>query len=468
MFIKMWLEVGNLEKFDKEDAIKEVINDWKTETDDLFVKSLESMTENQFVSFIEKTFKNNEWEWQTYSQMKDPDKNPYFWFMVQAAIDFLSDKLVSYWIEKKFDKNWNFDEVNWKTLDDWINDAWWIDNKYWPKTRKIVELVQNILHINVDWSAGPQFFAKICSVLKWESSVTDFKVQDNPNYNYSFDNSNNLNDGLSDNNVLFHWDTISLWDDITLRDSKKHWDYENWDYQTINIYYKWKYTKCRLRKVNRALVIDTHGKDYDENTYWKFELKSNSDGTYSLTCIKEPWSVVDQNEMFPGVDKLFSQYDNIAVKNSDWTCNFYALDGSTLRVYWSDFKFVNSFSITNSDRYSHLRDDLWVWGFSKAFDCKYTDIKDIHDKKSDDENTLASLWSLLMSWWSKNNRISIAKWCMMDNSGTGTWWADFISWCENMIWLWFDKDSLTIKTWLAFSRINEDWIKNVLYKPASI
>ena len=62
----MGLETNNLENFDKENEIKEVINVWKVETDELFVTSLKSMKENQFASFVKKSFKNQEWEWQTY------------------------------------------------------------------------------------------------------------------------------------------------------------------------------------------------------------------------------------------------------------------------------------------------------------------------------------------------------------------------------------------------------------------
>lgn len=295
----MGLETNNLENFDKENEIKEVINVWKAETDELFVTSLKSMKENQFASFVKKSFKNQEWEWQTYSQMK---RNPYYWFMVQAAIDMLSDKLKENGVEKKFNDNWEPNQ-NWKTLDELINDAGWIDNKYWPKTRKIVMLVQKILKINVDGSAGPQFFAKVCSVLEWRGIVEDFKVQwydnDSNTYRFNFDDKNKSNEDSLDS-YKFGINTIKVENWITL-DSSHYISYNGIELG-------------QFPYVTEKGVIElSHNNKYDAKKKWMVTIRKTWDATYKL----EYQSPVNQPDKNSKQNKSETQVQNNEQKKAE-------------------------------------------------------------------------------------------------------------------------------------------------------
>ena len=51
---------------------------------------IQSLDENKLAAYIEKSFKNEDNEWLTYSEMKN---NKFYPFMVQASIDLLSNKL---------------------------------------------------------------------------------------------------------------------------------------------------------------------------------------------------------------------------------------------------------------------------------------------------------------------------------------------------------------------------------------
>lgn len=189
-----------LESYESISSEETLVNELKSAIDWFQVEEwkaaneiIKSLNESQLTSFIEKSFKNEKWERLTYSQMK---QNQFYPFMVQSAIDLLSDKLK----DEKYDEDGKVDKTNWKTLDEWIKDCGWIDNKYWQWTRDVVWIVQNILSIHDDWNAWPQFFAKICSIFKWEKNVSDFKVQwydENNKYKYNFDDWNMENKDIN-------------------------------------------------------------------------------------------------------------------------------------------------------------------------------------------------------------------------------------------------------------------------------
>lgn len=190
----MSLEWYNSESFSQKEALAEAINGLKWETAEVAADTIQNLNETQLTNFIEKSFKNNEThKWKPYSQMK---KDTFYPFMVQATIDMFSNKL---W-DKKFDKDGNLDNENWKTLDDRIKEYGWIDNRYWPNTRKLVSTVQKILKINDDWLAGPQYFHTICSALNW-SDLDDFAVEWIENYQYWIDDNikNNLKENRESN-----------------------------------------------------------------------------------------------------------------------------------------------------------------------------------------------------------------------------------------------------------------------------
>lgn len=184
-------QIGRFESLEFE----ETVNITTEEIQEAAKEAIESLDEEELTSFIEKSLKvdgdgdNGGKEWLTYSEMRN---NNFYPFMVQAAIDLLSDKLKDEdGNENKYNDGWEIDTTEkWRALDQYISDCGWIDNIYWPWTRKVVTMVQKILKIRDDGLAWPQFFAKICSVLKGEENVSDFKVHwynDERPYPYRFD-----------------------------------------------------------------------------------------------------------------------------------------------------------------------------------------------------------------------------------------------------------------------------------------
>ena len=243
---------------------------FKTESNFVAQEAIKKLDENQLTWFIEKSFKNGNNEWLTYSEMR---QNSFYGFMVQSAIDLLSDKLKSDGGGDKYGKNWHIDK-NGKTLDEWIKNYGWIDNKYWPWTRKVVEIVQNILKINPDWAAWPQFFAKVCSVLKWEGNVWEFKVKwydNNDNkYKYTFNKDNSINiSEITNTSTGSEWSSESEWSSKPL-DNKVYNNLKS----SINLpdYARFSFSN------NPYISIDVWTKDTTSGTwqynkvYWTLEI----------------------------------------------------------------------------------------------------------------------------------------------------------------------------------------------------
>lgn len=197
-FSDQYKKSGGLESYnDSLDAEKEkeiaMIIQWSEVAEETAADEIvKNLNATQLVDLINKSFKVQDTNvWQQYWEMK---KNKFYFFTVEAAIDLLSDKLVKevngQKVEQKFNEEWIPDDSeNWHTLDWYLNREWWIDNKY---SRNLVKLVQKILWIKkeqCDGLAGPQFFAKISSVLSW-NPISEFKVQwydDQNRYKYGLD-----------------------------------------------------------------------------------------------------------------------------------------------------------------------------------------------------------------------------------------------------------------------------------------
>lgn len=160
------------------DDVLESINKEESQAAAEFIKSLDK---NNLSNFIEKQLKEGD-SWLTYWEMKNKS---FYAFMVQSSIDLISDKLKdNNNNERKFDENWDMDDENWKTLDGWLKQKWWIDNKYWWWTRALVKMVQKILWIHDDWFAGPQYFANVTAFIKGDK-INSFDVKNVEEYKYS-------------------------------------------------------------------------------------------------------------------------------------------------------------------------------------------------------------------------------------------------------------------------------------------
>ena len=387
--IEQSIKISDIENMKNE--IETVLNEWRNEQDKIALETIENLTKEQLASYIESSFKHSDW-WDNYSTMM---WNRYYWFMVQSALDFLSDK----YQDKKFDENGEENEDG-KSLDDWIELWWGIDNKVGSKTKTAVRIAQKILWINVDWCAGPQFFAKICSVLKNEN-ISDFKVRwydENNKYKYSFDDSNSSINNESFNYWEWAWnwavDNIdSNWNEKikTIEDVKKDLEYLNRIYCNCNVFVvknsdKWQY--FALTKWNY-------------NTYFK--------------------------------------KDNI---NAVWTIPLWG----SWWVSWSGYNWIDkSMNIS--------------WSFA-WYDINFSQVKSLIDNAWNDIDmsdsnllNLADTYFPNKSWWREKNRRKLAKWCFANDE---RWWRNFIKRWEKMKEKWLSDDMINLKAWMLLYDVDID------------
>ena len=122
----MGLEILKLKNSEMLDSIVDEIGELENEikirktSGNAAADIIKSLDENHLTKYIENSLK--EWDYRlTYREMKN---KPFYPFMVQATIDLLSNHLG----DKKIDINWNENNDEGQTLDDWIKSYGWIDN----------------------------------------------------------------------------------------------------------------------------------------------------------------------------------------------------------------------------------------------------------------------------------------------------------------------------------------------------
>ena len=305
---KIEQKINIIDKEKMKNEIESVLNEWKAEQDKIVLETIENLTKEQLATYIESSFKHSDW-WDNYSTMV---WNHYHWFMVQAALDFLSDK----YQDKKYDESGEENEEG-KSLDEWIELWWWIDNKIGSKTQTAVRIAQKILWIHVDWYAGPQFLAKVCAVLRWQSNPTDFVVREKPNYSYNFNNKSKTinvwwnNNAEQSSNIEFSYSS-----DISDLVPKENWD--------IQIFKDWKYSWCYLKKDWNSYKI-AYDKWYDKNKRWEFKFDSNKNtiiyiGASQVVQEKESTHVKNENRTEFKLTTWSSNYGsryNLELGNND-------------------------------------------------------------------------------------------------------------------------------------------------------
>ncbi len=79
------------EQKEKEEKILDALTQVKVEEGDVALESIEDLSAHQLAGFIEKELQTENGEWLPYSLMK---KKPFYAFMVQAALDVVSDKMM--------------------------------------------------------------------------------------------------------------------------------------------------------------------------------------------------------------------------------------------------------------------------------------------------------------------------------------------------------------------------------------
>jgi len=185
-----FLEHAKYEKADASDQKEQVeetlLAEIKKQVTDIQLDSIDKMTKDQLATFMEKEFQTTDGKWLTYTKMKD--KWSFYAFALEAAMDFISDKLS----DKKYTEEWVEDVKTdgtwwWKTLDERLQEYWGVDATDDEKNTKIVILLQKIMGISADGYAGPETMANITALLKWttlESIQVDWYDENNP-YGYN-------------------------------------------------------------------------------------------------------------------------------------------------------------------------------------------------------------------------------------------------------------------------------------------
>ena len=307
--------------------------------------------------------------------------------------------------------------------------------------------------------------------------------------------------------------------DITDRYERRDWyarhdlieNYFNiWEFTIWETAYRYNKKQFSLTKFdNKIILTETWSQDWKEidisgetpklkwytfEDWWIRRVDKIKDGDFNIVDGEnegEDWehenNIIDKDEddelIYENLDNLknknwktCNEYDRFAIKYKNWTVKYYSTsEYHNLRTYDENFKHDETISYTKNNRtnrYHGLNHDLGeisAW-FKAIFNNTYEDVKSIYEHKNDTlTNTrLARLWELRwINWW-KKNRIKLAKWCMMDDSPTLTWWKNFLDWCEEMKKKWLDDNGLTIWNWLAFSKIDwRDWdIKKIYYREA--
>lgn len=361
------------------------VEEWKAAND-----IIKSLNETQLTSFIEKSFKNENNERLTYSQMR---QNQFYPFMVQSAIDLLSDKLK----DEKYNENGEVDNTNWKALDEWIKECGWIDNQYWPWTKKVVSIVQKILKISDDWCAWPQFFAKVCSKLTGKE-ITDFKV-------VWYDNNNKYQHNL-DKDVA----EGKLVQKEKAKEATETAEVKN-NIDRIKEYYKkpWR-TEKDIIAIKR---------DWKRIYYW-MDKWSWAWAYYYTDTINE-----NQNSLYWPFDKYWYANNNDVYNAMDVGWAFSAYDITYKQV----LAVKNAF-----DR----RED-WTWPKNDSRFLTWAD-EYIPQKKK----------------WTANNRKDLAKWCVKaTKTDNKCMWDKFRARWADMTKLWLPENKITIKTWLTLRNVDK-------------
>lgn len=292
--------------------INEAIKKCTDEVDKVALDTISNLNENQLATYIRTSFYDqNEGAWENYSSMRN---NKYHAFMVQAAIDLLSDKYG--------DNKYNINGVEWdgddfRSLDDWIWKEW-IDNRMWWKTSTAVKVLQNKWHFIADWYAGPQFFAKVCAELENSALPTTFKVKGKENYSnkYGFNRKQSVSlEGLNGGeSQTVEFDTPT---DVEIK-------YEDWAYR---IYRNTENTGFYLTgkpwsfRMNRPLSW--------EGSKWDFEINNtNNTIIYKGSSETNRWSL----EIFDKTVNLPSGY----TFGEEWTYNNeYAKDKKSWPIFYN-------------------------------------------------------------------------------------------------------------------------------------
>lgn len=418
-------EIGELEN-----EIKTKKTRWESAAD-----IIQSLDKEHLTNYIENSLK--EWDYRlTYQEMKN---KPFYPFIVQATIDLLSDELG----DKKIDANWDENDDEGLTLDEWIKNCGWIDNIYGDWTKQIVLIIQKYYKgMEEDWFAGPQFFAKMCSIFKWQESVINFKVKkydEKKKYPYWFEN-----DDLKKNNTEskeIDWYKINLYDWITI------WKYKDQMWYELNIPgVEWEFYAYKWEKDSKATILFWNPVKNSgiwkyvtvERTEWwitvKLKGKNKTDTSDKTESIRTSSESVEKN-----TTKINNSVYNELIKETEGTLkNYTILSDNANWWYSSSGSFNPEFMV---------RKKLGT-NYDEHVDYKFN----FHDFLSSDGKKLEKE-KLKETVESKMNELAQERQREKEIKNDNDKFLSNIRWkiysIEDILWEWYDKDDLTLKAFLS-------------------
>ena len=245
----MWLWFNetraNNEVFDAgneqlEDDIREEINKFMWQEDEIQKDLLENMTKGQLSTFLTNRFfpegaANDKLNYSSISKAwKILD------FSIKAALQFWIEEHPNDNVKYKCDENFNLildgwklvKDDGWKTAKEILIGRWWIDmeNKTTKFDSNIVRILQDKVHAKVDWKPWAQTIAMVINSLGWDiqqsgiSKAVDNHYKNNNDLKTTNIIESNLNGAtytfVADKSIVIEYGKIN-WETITFDNSGK-------------------------------------------------------------------------------------------------------------------------------------------------------------------------------------------------------------------------------------------------------
>lgn len=321
-----------------------------------------------------------------------------YWTFVQLGLDLVAEKMlniVGYNIQDSFD---NMGVIDWDI---------------WPKTIEAIKAFQTAVGIESDWYAGPQFFAHLVSLLKWDKSyVYNIKVSGIDNYTYSvvggdLDNFIVSDDGKNGNN----WSETNL-----------EWNTE-------------------ISEISEDTNIFEIEKSPMKEIMQKIKEVSSWDNVY-------PVSIDDKNQINFVSTNWLNDYTNYITLTYNYKSNKVEKSNIKYLSYDSYKKLADEIDLTIDD----LK-DVW-WMDYKLFQSVANEYTKIRRKKNGTRMYVKTMknkaienawWWLVDLVWSIDARDVVERATNKDN------WKEFIKWGEKQSSLW--NKHTTLKDWLLYKTV---------------
>ncbi len=327
-------------KEQEEDVVVTEAQEWEQElVVDIYEKNPEKFADDILENL------QSDWGWLPYSSMAN---SPMYWTFVQLGLDLVAEKMltiVGYNIQDSFDS---------MGIIDW---------NIWPKTIEAIKAFQTAVGIESDWYAGPQFFAHLVSLLKWDKSYVDsIKVNGIDNYTYSVvgsDLNKFIEEKPEDIEISELWNKVNYVDDLSelpdeiekdtqyrIKNYKNTgWDlvfYDNWRFWLLgkekNL--KWSF---KLKSVNSDLIMTL---DSWEN-FQEIDLIAKMKPEEELTIKKK-------------IEQLPTSFDNWYLTGWETDDNWKWIKQPILYIDNKEYKYDTPDKYVNALLWIMDHDDKWL------------------------------------------------------------------------------------------------------------